>query len=71
MYKIQVGDVMADRHSPGYVNAYKRENYDRVSFEIRKGKKQVLKDLSDRRGESMTQIIVNALESYYGITLTD
>ena len=35
------------------------------------GKKQVLKDLANSKGMSMTQATIEALESYYGINLTD
>lgn len=65
------GASVADRHSPGYSIAFKRENYDQVVVLLPKGKKQVLKQFATSQGESMTQLVIHALESCYGINLTD
>lgn len=62
---------MADRHRPGYNAEFEKTNYDRVLILVPKGKKQVLKDLANSKGMSMTQATIEALESYYGINLTD
>lgn len=55
-------------------NAYKSEfakaNYDRVEFTVPKGRKADLKSFANAHGKSMTEFIVEALESYYKINLS-
>lgn len=53
-----------------YVNQYKRENYDRLSVNIPKGKKAVLQKEAADRGISVTALIVEALEGYFHIDLS-
>lgn len=65
------GASVADRHSPGYDADYKRANYDRLSLLVRKGKKQILKEVADSRGVSVNQLIIDAVESCYGIDLSE
>lgn len=53
-----------------YQNDYVRENYDRVTVLIPKGKRDDIKRLAKSKGMSANQLIVEALESYYGIDLS-
>lgn len=52
-----------------YDNQYIRDNYDRISALIPKGSSQQLKDYAKGRGISVSQLIVEALESCYGFDL--
>lgn len=59
-----------------YIDEYVKENYDRVTIKIPKGKKALLKDLAvkhnitDAKGKiSVSRMIVEALEEKYGIDL--
>lgn len=65
------GASVADRHSPGYQQEYQKNNYDRITFLVPKGRKQTLKDLSLKTGESVGSLIITALESTYGIDLSN
>lgn len=55
-------------------NAYKtdfqRQNYDRVVALIPKGKGKVVKDYAATKGMSVSQVIVEALESYCKLDLS-
>lgn len=54
-----------------YDNEYKKYNYDKILFEVPKGKRQVLKDYAKKNGISVKEMIVTAIESVYGLNLTD
>ncbi len=43
---------------------YNKENYDRVSFFLPKGKKGNLKERANKMGVSLNQFITNAIEEY-------
>lgn len=60
-----------------YIDDYNREKYDRVTFRVLKGKKQLLKetatrlDIVDDKGQvSINRLITEALEAHYGIDLS-
>lgn len=60
-----------------YTANYAKENYDRISINIPKGKKEVLKqvaqdnNITDHKGQiSVARMIINAVEEKYGIDLS-
>lgn len=53
-----------------YVNDFKRQNYDKVLILLPKGRKQDLKAYADTHGKSMTQIIIESLESHCKLDLS-
>lgn len=54
-----------------YIDEFNKENYDRLSIRIPKGKKAVLTELSKSKGgQSINSLIIEALEAYYDINLS-
>lgn len=54
-----------------YIDEFNKENYDRLSIRIPKGKKTVLTELSKSKGgQSINSLIIEALEAYYDINLS-
>lgn len=53
-----------------YIQEFNKENYDRVEFNIPKGRKKELKQFAKSKGRSVSEVIVEALESYYDINLS-
>ncbi len=53
-----------------YDNDYKRQNYDRVTVLLPKGRKRELKAYADARGESVGAVIIEALESHCKLDLS-
>lgn len=54
-----------------YIDEFNKENYDRLSIRIPKGKKVVLTELSKSKGgQSINSLIIEALEAYYDINLS-
>lgn len=53
-----------------YVNDYKRQNYDRIVALVPKGKGKVIKDYAKTQGKSVSQVVVEALESVHGLDLS-
>ena len=53
-----------------YSNEYNRQTYDRVQLVLRKGAKDVLKDIAKRNGTTVSKLIVQAVEEEYNIDLT-
>lgn len=53
-----------------YINEYKRENYDRLSILIPKGRKKDIKTIADSKGVSVSQLVVEALETCYNLDLS-
>lgn len=53
-----------------YITDFKRENYDRIMLQIPKGRRKILKDMSSKKGESMNQLIIAAVEEKYNIDLS-
>lgn len=56
--------------SNAYKTDFQRQNYDRIVALIPKGKGKEIKAFAQARGKSVSQIIVEALEEYYGIDLS-
>lgn len=53
-----------------YDNEFVRQNYDRVSITLPKGKKADLKAYADKSGISLNALTVKALEEFTGIPLS-
>lgn len=53
-----------------YQAEYKRQKYDRMTVLVPKGKSQVVKDLADSTGKSISQLFVDALEAKYKLDLS-
>ena len=53
-----------------YIYEFKKENYDRVELLIGKGTKKTLKELSNKTGLTVNQIIIGATEEKYGVDLS-
>lgn len=53
-----------------YVNQYKRDNYDRVTAMLPKGRKALLQEYARQRGASVNAVIIAALEAYTGLDLS-
>lgn len=53
-----------------YIQDFNKENYDRVEFNVPKGRKAELKRFAKNKGRSMTELVIEALESYYKINLS-
>ena len=47
-----------------YMNQYKKEKYDTVRIDFRKGTKSALSNEASKRGISLTQMIKDALKLY-------
>lgn len=53
-----------------YTAAYKREHYERVAFEVPKGRRGALKKYAAERGISVNALIIAALEQYTDLDLS-
>lgn len=53
-----------------YIDDYQKENYDRITFKVPKGKKQELQGLAEDENVSLTQLIVSSVEDKYLIDLS-
>ncbi len=53
-----------------YGNEFKRQNYDRVTVLLPKGKAKTLKDEAATREKSTSQFIVEAIEHCYKLDLS-
>ncbi len=53
-----------------YKNEFDRQNYDRLSFNVPKGKKALLKAYAEKQGISVNALITQAVEEYTGISLS-
>lgn len=53
-----------------YIRDYTKENYDRIEFLVPKGRKAEFKQFAKSKGRSVSEVIVEALESYYNINLS-
>lgn len=47
-----------------YMNQYKKEKYDTIRIDFKKGTKQVLQAEASKRGMSLTQMIKESLKQY-------
>lgn len=52
-----------------YIAEYKKNRYSQINLRIPKGSDVILKELAQKMGKSVNQIIVDALEYHYGIDL--
>lgn len=53
-----------------YDNEYTRQNYDRQEFLLPKGKKAVLKKVAMEHGKTVSELIIEALETCYHVDLS-
>lgn len=53
-----------------YANRYTRDNYDTIRALVPKGRKADIQAAADRRGLTVSQLIVQALEGQYGLDLS-
>lgn len=53
-----------------YKNEFDRQSYDRVAFNLPKGKKALLKAYAAKKGISVNALITQAIEEYTGIPLS-
>lgn len=53
-----------------YKNDFNKSNYDRIAFNVPKGKKAEMKKVADEKGISINQLIINALEECYKLDLS-
>lgn len=53
-----------------YIADFQKQNYDRIVVQLPKGKRNLVKDIASKTGESMNQIIIAAVEEKYNIDLT-
>ena len=53
-----------------YNEDFRKANYDRLIVLVRKGAKDVLKDIAKRNGTTVSKLIVQAVEEEYNIDLT-
>ena len=52
------------------INKYNQENYFKVALRIPKDKKDVLQNLADSEHTSINKLIINAVERFYGVSLS-
>ena len=61
-----------DKKRQNYIDKFQRENYDRVVIKLPKGSKQVLQSKANELEQnSVTRLIINALEKTYKIDLSN
>ena len=53
-----------------YIDEFKRQNYDRISALVPKGKGKEIKAYASAQGKSVSQIIVESLESHCKLDLS-
>lgn len=53
-----------------YQSDYKRQNYDRLNILVPRGRGKEIKKEAARRGISVSQLIIQALESYCELDLS-
>lgn len=66
--KMDVSSMAFDQQK--YIREFTKENYDRIEFLVPKGRKNEVKQFAKLRGKSVTELVVEALESYYRINLS-
>lgn len=54
----------------GYDRNFIKENYDNVTFRVPKGKRDIIRKLSEEKGISANKLIISALEIVYHIDLS-
>ena len=58
------GVVAPGSSATKYMNQYKKENYDTIRIDFKKGTKQILQAEASKRGMSLTQMIKESLKQY-------
>lgn len=53
-----------------YDNAFAKANYERVVYQVPKGKRIILQMEASKRGKSVNALITEALEKQYGLDLS-
>ena len=53
-----------------YIADFKKENYDQMAFLVPKGKRQVVRECAAKRGVTISQLVVQALEECYNLDLS-
>jgi hypothetical protein len=53
-----------------YDKEYARENYDVIRATVPKGKRRIVRECADKRGISVSQLVVQALEECYELDLS-
>ena len=53
-----------------YANEYTKARYDRITFLVPKGKKKVIQAYADLQGKSVTQVVVELLETHCKLDLS-
>ncbi len=56
--------------SNAYKTEFRKQNYDQVGILIPKGRKDDLKALAKQEGLSISQVVVEAIRSRYGLDLS-
>lgn len=54
-----------------YKRQFDKENYEQVNFRVPKGKRDVIRKLSEEKGISANKLIISALEIVYHIDLSN
>ncbi len=56
--------IMSKKEKQKYINDWKKENQDRVTFMVEKGKKDYYKAIAKEKGLSLNQFVIQAIENY-------
>lgn len=75
---IYIGDsIIMPKYEPGlfkqsqYITDFVKENYDRMELRVPKGSKEIIKALAKERNISVNNLICDAIEQHYKITLPE
>ena len=75
---IYIGDsIIMPKYEPGhfkqsqYITDFVKENYDRMELRVPKGSKEIIKALAKERNISVNNLICDAIEQHYQITLPE
>lgn len=60
-----------NQNKADYDNNYIKQKYDIIKFLIPKGNKEKLKELAQKKDTSVSKIIIDGVERYYNISITD
>ncbi len=52
-----------------YDNEYQKNHYDKITFNIPKGKKELIKQLAEREGVSISTLFIEAVEDKFFINI--
>ncbi len=54
-----------------YIDGYNRENYEKITLQVKKGVRDVWRGYADKRGLSMVAFVTAAVEKYISTDLQD